>query len=115
MKMEQTEIITQEEQQVLTPVQVITPNGDNKRSSFIEANTVEGILEEIRHKHIIPVYANNEPLISLMKSSKDIREWNKNREVVKNQFAIIEHPEKSLLTVMILGYIDGKLFKPFRV
>ena len=37
---------------------------ESKQRSFIEANTIEGVLEEIKHDHIIPVFANNEPLIS---------------------------------------------------
>ena len=37
----------------------------NKRSSFIEANTIEMHLEEMKSKHIIPVFVkDNEPLIS---------------------------------------------------
>ena len=64
MKMEPIEIITEDEQNVQTPVQGISPNGSHKRSSFIEANTVEGNLEEIKHKHIIPTYSTNQPLIS---------------------------------------------------
>lgn len=37
----------------------------SSNKSFIEANTVEGSLEELRHHHIIPVFVkDNEPLIS---------------------------------------------------
>jgi len=62
--MEHNEILIDEEiHQVVRPVQVNIPPMNSKRS-FIEANTIEGNLDEIRHKHIIPVYANNEPLIS---------------------------------------------------
>ena len=32
--------------------------------SFIEANTLPGVMHEIKHAHIIPVFSNNEPLIS---------------------------------------------------
>jgi hypothetical protein len=35
-----------------------------RHNSFIEANTIPGSLEEIKHQHIIPVFSNNEPLIS---------------------------------------------------
>lgn len=62
--MEHLETITHDIQQVVNPVQIETEQRIIKRSSFIEANTVEGNLQEIKHSHIIPVYANNEPLIS---------------------------------------------------
>ena len=40
-------------------------NTENKRSSFIEANTIEMSLEEIKSRHIIPVFVkDNETLIS---------------------------------------------------
>lgn len=61
--MEHIEIISDEEQ-VITPVRIINHPPSSKRSSFIESNTEEGIFEDIKRKHIIPVYANNEPLIS---------------------------------------------------
>lgn len=57
--MEQSDIITEEQE--IQPVQI---NNHHKRSSFIEANTVEGNLEEIKNVHIIPTYSNNTPLIS---------------------------------------------------
>src|ERR1035437_5485768 len=47
---------------VITPVD--TETGSTKRSSFIESNTIPGSFEEIKHNHLIPVFANNEPLIS---------------------------------------------------
>ncbi|HUZ59906.1 MAG TPA: DUF3871 family protein [Hanamia sp.] len=62
--MENLETITHEIQQVINPVQIVTEQRIIKRNSFIEANTTEGNLQEIQHNHIIPVYANNEPLIS---------------------------------------------------
>jgi hypothetical protein len=37
---------------------------NNKRSSFIEANTIEMSLEEMKSRHIIPVFVNNQTLIS---------------------------------------------------
>lgn len=60
--MEHIEIVTEEQE--IQPVQGITQRINGKRSSFIEANTIEGNLEEIKHKHIIPTYSNNQPLIS---------------------------------------------------
>ena len=48
--------------------EVITPQEGyylpGRHNSFIEANTIPGSLEEIKHQHIIPVFSNNEPLIS---------------------------------------------------
>lgn len=48
--------------EIITPVE--TEAVSSKRKSFIEANTVPGNLDEIKHNHIIPVFSNNEPLIS---------------------------------------------------
>ena len=49
---------------VISPVDLQSTDS-NKRSSFIEANTTAVAMEEVRHKHIIPVFAKtNEPLIS---------------------------------------------------
>ena len=63
MKMEHTEILLPAVMPVvIAPVE--TEHANNKRSSFIEANTIPGSLEEIKHNHIIPVFSNNEPLIS---------------------------------------------------
>lgn len=51
-----------------TGVAIISPqelDGRSKSSAFIEANTIESSLEEIKHGHIIPVFIkDNEPLIS---------------------------------------------------
>lgn len=62
--MEHIEILTQEEvdRPVIMPTEIVQT--DSKRSSFIEANTIQGSLEEIKHNHIIPVFANNQTLIS---------------------------------------------------
>jgi len=48
--------------EIITPVE--TEPVASKRNSFIEANTVPGNLDEIRTNHLIPVFSNNEPLIS---------------------------------------------------
>ena len=46
------------------PFETLSPNG-NKRSSFIEANTIESSLEEIKQGHVIPVFIkDNEPAVS---------------------------------------------------
>jgi hypothetical protein len=48
--------------EVIQPVEVATPT---IQKPFIEANTLETTLEEIRSRHIIPVFVkDNEPLIS---------------------------------------------------
>jgi len=60
--MEQYETLTEEQE--IQPVQVLNNTKSSKRSSFIEANTIVGNLEEIKHKHIIPTYSNSDPLIS---------------------------------------------------
>lgn len=52
---------------IVHPVFTPIDNGrmDSKRSSFIEANTIEASFEEIKQNHIIPVFVkDNEPLIS---------------------------------------------------
>ena len=52
---------------VVIPEENIPLNPDpvgSKQKHFIEANTVRGDLDEIRHNHIIPVFSNNTPLIS---------------------------------------------------
>lgn len=50
---------------IQSSVNGLVPTEQKKNSSFIEANTVEISLNEIRDEHIIPVFAkDNEPLIS---------------------------------------------------
>src|SRR4051812_13241591 len=41
-----------------------TPATTNSNKPFIEANTIESTLEEIRSRHIIPTYRDSEALIS---------------------------------------------------
>ena len=48
--------------EVINPQEPIHLPG--RHHSFIESNTIPGSLEEIKHQHIIPVFSNNEPLIS---------------------------------------------------
>ena len=50
--------------QLVQRIPVHPEHTESSKSSFIEANTIVGSLEEIKHDHIIPVFANNEPLIS---------------------------------------------------
>ena len=50
--------------QLVHRIPVEPEHTENTKRSFIEANTIVGSLEEIKHEHIIPVFANNEPLIS---------------------------------------------------
>lgn len=50
--------------QLVHRIPVEPEHTENNKRSFIEANTIVGSLEEIKHEHIIPVFANNEPLIS---------------------------------------------------
>jgi hypothetical protein len=50
--------------QLVHRIPVEPEHKENTQRSFIEANTIVGSLEEIKHEHIIPVFANNEPLIS---------------------------------------------------
>jgi hypothetical protein len=60
-----------EHPEIMLPViipEVIPPQEGNylpgRHNSFIEANTIPGSLDEIKHQHIIPVFSNNETLIS---------------------------------------------------
>ena len=60
-----------EHHNILLPLvipEVIHPlEGDylpSRHNSFVEANTIPGSLEKIKYQHIIPVFSNNEPLIS---------------------------------------------------
>jgi len=63
MKMEQIETqVPTVMPVVIAPVEI--EHSDTKRSSFIESNTIPGNFNEIKHNHIIPVFSNNEPLIS---------------------------------------------------
>jgi len=63
MKMEQTEILLPAVMPVvIAPVETVQI--ETKRSSFIESNTILGNFDEIKHNHIIPVFSNNEPLMS---------------------------------------------------
>ncbi len=64
--MELMQILPKEEANniIVTP-SVITGERISSGSAFIEANTIESSLEEIKDKHIIPVFIkDNEPLIS---------------------------------------------------
>ena len=56
----------------------------------------------------------NQVLIQRMLSSKNISEWNKNRESIIVGFNNLTNEDKGLLKIMFLGYIDSTLTKPFK-
>ncbi|RPD51149.1 DUF3871 family protein [Paracnuella aquatica] len=68
------------------------------RSPFIEANTVEGSLTELRHHHIIPVFArDNEPLISqvdFIEVAEEVVHSTFPAERILSPFIRLSHPIK---------------------
>ena len=64
-------------------------------------------------KRQLRLVEGNKEWIDIMRSSKDIKEWNNNRKRVESAFLSLDHPEKDLFVIMMLGYIDGIVFKPF--
>jgi hypothetical protein len=60
----QTHFLPQRGYQPSNALTVVVNNEESTAKPFIEANTVPGSLCQIRQEHLIPVYANNDPLIS---------------------------------------------------
>jgi hypothetical protein len=58
----------------------------------------------------------NPDKLQLMKNSKDIKEWNNNREIVIASFKdlITQNPRNEIYCLMLMGYIDGYLFQTLK-
>lgn len=80
-----------------TPV-IITPNETSTSKPFIEANTVEVSTEDLRDKHIIPVFVkDNEPLIShaeFIDSTYHMVKQLYNEDTVLDPVVRVSHPVK---------------------
>lgn len=70
----------------------------NTGNRFIEANTIETTVEEIKSKHIIPVFAkSNEPLISTTDFIDVVSEVTHelfNKEIISKPIVRVSHPIK---------------------
>ncbi|MBL7694832.1 MAG: DUF3871 family protein [Ferruginibacter sp.] len=77
---------------------VSSGEGISSGSAFIEANTIESSLEDIRSKHIIPVFIkDNEPLISqadFIQATLDVTTEVFSRETILNPNIRLSHPIK---------------------
>jgi hypothetical protein len=88
-------------------VAVHNPATSVSGGKFIEANTTEATLEENKNRHIIPVYYNNEPVISQVDFIQSTM------EVVKEAF-----PAKRILSPCIrlshpiMGRVPEAIDKP---
>jgi hypothetical protein len=76
----------------------VKDNNNSSASSFIEANTEQIRLEELRDEHIIPVFsATNEPLIShhefIETVGNEVQNWFANEKVLRPSIRV-SHPVK---------------------
>ena len=64
--------------------------------------------QKLQHQTV----ALNPDKIDMMRGSKSIKEWNNNREIVKDSFntLILTKPSNLIYRIMLMGYIDGILF-----
>src|SRR5687767_5482569 len=81
-----------------TDMQDIVTNNSKSKSAFITANTVESSVDDLKRKHIIPVFVkDNEPLINHAEFVNAVIEVTKETfrgELISKPAVRVSHPIK---------------------